>query len=185
MSRTKDHCVRFSLIALGLLSCVVSGCGREPGAALPSVGGRAFDPIAFFDGHTHSWGVIEHRSGTPSESVMTDSHAERDAAGRLRMVQQLTFQDGTSAQRDWVLWRSGPHRFDATANDMAGTARGETNGRMFHWSWVWDRSPGNRLKSVTMNQWMYQMDDGSVTIRTTVTKFGFILAEVTEQFTRL
>jgi hypothetical protein len=27
------------------------------------------------------------------------------------------------------------------------------------------------------------MDDGSVTIRTTVSKLGFIVAEVTEQFT--
>ena len=36
---------------------------------------------------------------------------------------------------------------------------------------------------VTMNQWMYPMDDGSVMIRTTVSKFGMIVAEVTEQFT--
>jgi hypothetical protein len=36
---------------------------------------------------------------------------------------------------------------------------------------------------VTMQQWMYCMEDGSVTIRTTVTKLGFIVAEVTERFT--
>jgi hypothetical protein len=35
-----------------------------------------------------------------------------------------------------------------------------------------------------MEQWMYQMDDDSLLIRTSVSKFGFILAEVTEQFKR-
>lgn len=175
--------MRPSLLAFILAAAFVGACTAEPAPAPPERG-AAFDPIAFFDGHTHSWGVIESRSGAPTESIVTDSRAERDATGRLRMVQILTFQDGMTQRRDWVLWRSGPDRFDATANDMEGTAKGEATGRMFHWTWVWARSPGNPLMNVTMNQWMYRMDDGSVTIRTTVTKFGFIVAEVTEQFTR-
>jgi hypothetical protein len=36
---------------------------------------------------------------------------------------------------------------------------------------------------VTMNQRMYGLEDGSVMIRTTVSKFGVIVAEVTERFT--
>lgn len=170
------------LLALSLAAGLVSACAAEP-APMPPALGPAFDPIAFFDGHTRSWGVIESRSGAPTEHIVTDSLAEKDAAGRLRMAQTLTFQDGTTHERDWVLWRSGPDKFDATANDMDGTAKGEAAGREFHWNWVWARSPGNPLMNVTMNQWMYRMDDGSVTIRTTVTKFGFIVAEVTEQFT--
>jgi hypothetical protein len=35
---------------------------------------------------------------------------------------------------------------------------------------------------MTMDQWMYRLDDGSVMIRTAISKFGFILAEVSEQF---
>ena len=85
-------------------------------------------------------------------------------------------------QREWVLWRSGPDRFDATANDMVNTAKGTVDGRTFHWQWVLARSPGNALMNVTMSQWMYQMDDGSVMIRTTISKLGVILAEVSEQF---
>jgi hypothetical protein len=45
------------------------------------------------------------------------------------------------------------------------------------------RSPGNSLMDVTMSQWMYRLPDGSIMIRTTISKFGFIVAEVTEQFT--
>lgn len=175
--------MRFSFLAFGLATCLVAGCDRTTGTLVSTAEGPAFDPVTFFDGHTRSWGVIERRSGAPRERIVTDSHGERDAAGRLRMIQHLSFQDGTRQERDWVLWRSGSNRFDATANDMVGTAEGEVGGRAFHWQWVLARSPGNALMNVTMRQWMYRMDDGSVTIRTTVSKLGFIVAEVTEQFT--
>ena len=177
----EDDTVRASLTILGLIAGLLAGCDRA--AEGPTVTGPAFDPVAFFDGHTHSRGVIESRSGAPTEWIVTDSRGERDGSGGLRMVQHLSFQDGTTQQRDWVLWPNGPGRFDATANDMIGTAKGFANGGMFHWQWVLARSPGNRLMDVTMNQWMYPMDDGSVMIRTTVSKFGMIVAEVTEQFT--
>jgi hypothetical protein len=99
------------------------------------------------------------------------------------MVQHLSFQDGTTQQRDWILWRSGADRFDATANDMVGTARGISDGGIFHWRWKLARSPGNALMDVEMSQWMYRLEDGSVMIRTTISKFGVIVAEATEQFT--
>ena len=171
--------MRLYLLAL----CLIAGCSRERDVPLAIDRGPAFDPIAFFEGHTQSWGVVESRSGMPTERIVTDSLGEADGSGRLRMVQHLALSDGTTQERDWVMWRSGPDRFDATANDMVGTAQGLASGRVFHWQWVLARSPGNALMNVTMEQWMYRMDDQSVTIRTTITKFGIIVAEVTEQFT--
>lgn len=172
--------MRLSLLICCVATGLLAGCDNRPD---PVGAGPAFDPIGFFGGHTHSWGVIEDRSGAPSQWVVTDSHGERQGADRLLMVQHLTFQDGTTQQRDWTLWRSGPGRFDATANDMVGTARGRADGNTFHWQWVLARHPGNPLMNVTMSQWMYRLSDGTVMIRTTVSKLGFIVAEVTEQFT--
>lgn len=175
--------MRPSLLTLSMAVGLAAACARKPDMPLPTMTGPAFDPIAFFDGHTHSWGVIESRSGAPIERVVTDSQGVQDGADHLRMVQRLSFQDGTTQERDWTLWRSGPGRFDATANDMVGTAKGEANGPIFHWQWVLARSPGNALMNVTMEQWMYHMKDGSVTIRTIISKLGIIVAEVTEEFT--
>lgn len=173
--------MRLSLLACCLAATLVAGCARD---THPSVGsGPPFDPIAFFTGHTHSWGVVESRSGAPTEWVMTDSHGQQTSTGRLTMAQTLSFQDGTKQQRDWTLWRTGPGQFEATANDMAGSAKGTSDGNVFHWQWVLQRHPGNALMNVTMSQWMYRLDDGSVMIRTTVSKFGIILAEVSEHFT--
>jgi Protein of unknown function (DUF3833) len=173
-----------SFLALCVTASVIAGCDNKPAASAMVGTGPAFDPVAFFDGHTHSRGVIERRSGAPAERIVTDSHGWINQEKQLRMVQHLSFQDGETGERRWTLWRTGPGRFEATANDMVGSAAGETDGRMFHWEWVLARSPGNALMNVTMNQWMYGLEDGSAMIRTTVSKFGVIFAEVTEHFTR-
>jgi Protein of unknown function (DUF3833) len=175
--------VRFPQLALALATILAAGCARESTMPVSTDGSPPFDPVAFFDGQTRSWGVIESRFGVSTERIVTDGHGQRDGTERLRMVQHLSFQDGTTQERDWTLWRSGPDQFKATANDMVGTAEGEAHGRVFHWRWVLARSPGNRLMNVTMQQWMYRMEDGSVTVRTTVSKLGFVVAEVTERFT--
>jgi hypothetical protein len=174
--------VRQILIALCVAVCLIACCDHTPAQSAAPGTGPAFDPVAFFNGHTRSWGVIENRSGAPTQSIVTDSHGWIDEANQLRMVQQLSFQDGSTQERHWTLSRTGPNRFTATANDMVGSAAGETDGGMFRWEWVLARSPGNPLMNVTMRQWMYRLDDGSAMIRTTVSKFGIIVAEVTERF---
>ena len=141
-----------------------------------------FDPVTFFTGHTVSWGVLENRSGQPTGIVTTDCQGTAEGADGLHMVQHLTMPDGATQARDWHMRRIAPHQFEATANDMVGTARGEAQGRVFHWRWVLATAPGNSLRNVVMNQWMYYEPDGSMVNRTTIRKLGIILVEVTEQF---
>ncbi len=162
--------------ALGLLGC---------GETLPVSGFRstapAMDPIQFFTGHLASWGVLENRSGEPTRIVTTDCMGEmRD--GTLRMTQRLTIGQDAPVTRTWQMRRAGPGRYEATANDMVGPAVGEAAGRAFHWTWTLATSPGNPLKNVTMDQWWYLLDDGSMLNRTTIRKLGVILAEVSEHF---
>ncbi len=144
----------------------------------------AFDPVTFFTGHTQSWGVLENRGGQPTGIVTTDCQGTAQGADGLHMVQHLTLPDGTAQSRDWHMRRTAPQQFEATANDMIGTAHGEARGRAFHWRWVLATRPGDSLRNVVMDQWMYAEADGSMVNRTTIRKLGIILAEVTEQFER-
>lgn len=175
--------MRFFLLISCAAASLLSACDRTPRPLAVGGTGVTFDPVAFFDGHVRSWGVIERRSGAPTGWVATNCEGHADGPDRLRMVQHLSFQGEAAQERTWSLRRTGPHRFEGTANDMLGTATGEADGRIFHWTWVLARSPGSRPFNVTMDQWMYRLDDGSVLIRTTISKLGIILAEVSEAFT--
>ena len=162
---------------------LLTGCYRNQPSTLGGPG-VAFDPLTFFDGHVRSWGVIESRfSGTPTGWVATDCEGRGDGPDRLRMVQHLSFGGGLTQERIWNLQRIGSHRFQATANDMVGTATGEVDGRAFHWKWILARSSGGWPFQMSIDQWMYQSPDQSVLIRTKISKLGVTLAEISEHFT--
>lgn len=164
------------------LAALLLGCG----APMP-VGGfadtaPALDPVRFFTGHVRSWGVVEDRSGQPTSIVTTDCTGEPDGPDGLRMTQRLIVGADAPVTREWRMRRTGPGMFEATANDMVGTATGAASGRAFHWQWTLALSPGNALMNVTMDQWWYLLDDGSLLNRTSIRKLGFTAAEVTEHF---
>ena len=163
-----------------LAACaLLAGCATEKTVGDFAGTAPAFDPVRFFTGHVTSWGVVE-RSGQPTDIVVTDCAGAPDGDG-LHLVQTLTVGSDVS-HRDWQVRRTGSGLYEATANDMVGTAHGQASGRAFHWTWVLATKPGNSLFDVTMDQWWYLLDDGTMLNRTTVTKVGLTIAQVTEHF---
>ncbi len=173
-----------ALAALVLVSVAVSSC--SPPLPVPAVGGSgpAFDPVVFFAGLIQSWGVLENRSGEPTAVVRTSGRGVTEGADGVHFPQRVEVGDDPPVERDWHMRRVAPGRFEATANDMVGTAQGQAAGRAFHWTWTLALRPGNPLTNVTMDQWWYLQDDGSMLNRTVIRKLGVVVAEVTEHFTR-
>jgi hypothetical protein len=161
---------------------LLAGCGAPAAPAGLADAGPAFDPLAFFAGHETSWGVEENRGGTPIAIVTTDCQGRRTADGGIDMVQILHIGQAPAQRRIWHLRRTGPAQYEATANDMDGTAEGTVSGRRLHWRWVLETRPGNGLANVTMEQNMYRMDDGAVMVRSVVSKLGIRILQVSEQF---
>ncbi len=171
-----------SPILLTAIGALLVACGDPMPVSAFKDTRPVLDPVRFFTGHVRSWGVLENRSGQPDAIVMTDCVGTADGPDGLSMTQTLVVGTDPPTTRRWHMRRTAPGTFEATANDMVGTATGEAAGRAFHWQWTLALSPGNSLKDVTMDQWWYLQPDGSLLNRTTVRKLGFIAAEVTEHF---
>lgn len=143
-----------------------------------------FDPTQFFSGRTESHGVMENRGGAPTRRVTTKTWGHWEDA-TLHLEQDLVFSDGQRQHRSWRIRKVDAHRYEATANDMVGTATGTAYGNVFHWTFILALSPGDPLGNVQMSQWMYLQPDGRTMVNhTTIRKFGFVVAQVTEQFRR-
>jgi len=161
------------------------GCANEP----TSDSSRArkeplLDPVAFFAGRTASSGVMENRVNGSKRRVTTETRGHRQGE-TLVLEQNLSFSDGTRQHRSWRIRKLDAHHYEATANDIVGTARGEASGNAFHWSFTLALSPGNPLANVRMTQSMYLQPDGSSLINhTTIRKLGIVVAQVNEQFRR-
>ncbi|MDQ6913260.1 MAG: DUF3833 domain-containing protein [Verrucomicrobiota bacterium] len=140
-----------------------------------------FQPTKFFAGQTSSFGVMENPGGAPKQTVTTETKGRWDG-DTLRLAQDLTV-GGSEQHRSWRIRKLDAHHYEATANDVVGTARGEAYGNIFHWTFTLALSPGNPLGNVRMSQWMYLQPDGKTMVNhSTITKFGIVVAQVTEQF---
>lgn len=171
-----------TLSCLGVL-LLVGGCGAPLRPEAFANTAPAFDPVTFWTGHTSSWGVIENLAGAPTEIITTRTDGTPEGEGGLHMIQHVS-SGGKDSVREWHVRRLGNGRFEARANDMAGSATGSASGRTLHWAWVLEAKPGNGLYNVVMEQWMYLADNGTLLNRTIVTKLGIRLAEISEQFVR-
>ena len=143
-----------------------------------------FDPILFFTGKTHSWGIFENRAGQPSRRFQTACVGHLEGAV-LVLDQDFTYEDGHHQQRHWRIRRVDSHRYEATANDVVDTGTGEAYGDAFHWNYTVALKPGNPLFNVHLEQWMYLQEGGRTMLnRGTVRTLGVEVAQLTEQFRR-
>ncbi len=175
------------ILAWLVILAVFLGCASARAASLSPAefagSSPAFDPMRFFTGHTRSSGVFENRAGEPTKRVRTETRG-RMALGELRMEQDL-FTDGEPRQhRSWRMRRLDAHHFEGTANDIIGKVRGEARGNYFRWTFTLALKPGNPLFNVRMTQHMYLQPDGTMLNRSTIRKFGIVVAQVSEQFRR-
>lgn len=166
------------------LAAGLAGCS-DPLPVASFRGPPDFDPVRFFAGPIQSWGVLENRSGAPTDIVTTDGVGEPEGPNGLHFKQNVHVGAEPVVVRDWHMRRVAAGRFEAEANDMVGTAQGEASGRGFHWTWTLALHPGNPLTNVTMDQWWYLQSDGSMLNRTIITKLGVVAAEVTEHFVNM
>jgi hypothetical protein len=173
-----SHALRLlsSLAAVVLTSCATKSVSDF------KAGRPEFQPTTFFTGRTSSFGVMENRGGTPTQVVKTETTGEWEG-DTLRLEQDLSFGEEKTQHRSWRIRKIDTHRYEATANDIVGTARGEAYGNVFHWSFTLALSPGKPFANVRMSQWMYLQPDGKTMVNhSTIRKFGIVLAQVTEQF---
>ena len=173
---------RRSLILL-LAAFAVAGCASLPPQHFAGTQ-PVFDPMAYFAGHTRSWGVFENRAGDPSRSFTTDCTGRREG-DTLVLDQTFTYEDGQTQQRHWRIRRVDAHRYEATANDVVGVGTGEAYGNAFHWEYTVALKPGNPLENVRLKQWMYLQSDGRTVLnRGSVNAFGIEVAQIAESFQR-
>lgn len=165
------------------ISCLMSSCADLSPQSFADAT-PAFDPIAYFTGPVHAWGVIESRGGTPKSRFRADLIG-RQEGGALVLTQNFRFDDGRKQQRIWHLRRVDAHRYDATANDVIGVATGYAYGNSFKWDYTLQLKPGNPFTRVRMHHWLYLAGDGRTLInRVTIRKLGLQVGGTTEYFQR-
>jgi hypothetical protein len=136
------------------------------------------DLKAYFSGKVDGWGAIQDRSGKVTKRMYVEMTGTWNGdVGTLD--ERFTYSDGTRDSRVWTIRKAGD-RYVGTAPDVAGEASGQAAGNSLNWSYVLraKRDNGQEVE-LAMDDWMWLVDERTMMNRTTFSKLGIRLGEVT------
>jgi hypothetical protein len=158
-----------------LLAVAISGCAGNP--APPAAQGPAFDPIAFFEGHTHGEGELK-KLFHQAVYVSVDSVGRR-AGGELVLDQTIREAGKPPSTRQWTIRRLGPNRYTGALTEAIGPVAGEVSGSRATISYA-------MRHGLTVRQQLAEQRDGKTVLnRLTVSKLGVQVATLSETIKKL
>ena len=125
--------------------------------------------------------MFQDRSGKVVKRFYVRIECARGRATRVRSTSNSTYADGTRETRVWKLVKDG-NRYTGTAGDVVGTAQGEAAGNALRWNYVLALPVDGRTWHMDMDDWMFLIDEKTMLNRTTMSKFGVKVGEVTLAF---
>jgi hypothetical protein len=141
------------------------------------------DVQSYFNGTLDAHGMFQDRFGkVVKRFVVVIRCSWVGDTGTLD--EDFTYSDGTRQKRVWTLTKTGPGRFTATAPDVVGTADGVVAGNALRWRYVLSLPIGGRVIDVSMDDWMFLIDERVMLNRTAMSKLGVDLGSVTLSFTK-
>lgn len=137
----------------------------------------------YFNGTLDAHGMFQDRFGKVVKRFVVVMRCSWNGdTGTLD--EDFVYSDGTRQKRVWTLTRSGPGRFTATAPDVIGTAEGIVSGNALRWRYVLALPIGERVINVSMDDWMFLIDERVMLNRTAMSKLGVDLGTVTLSITK-
>jgi len=166
--------LRLLVLALPLLLGACAGpdvthyAGQQP----------VFDPAQFFVGKTEAWGMFQKRGGEVVKRFQVEIHgAEQD--GKLILDEHFRYDDGSTQQRVWTLIRQADGSWRGRAGDVQGTAIGQAAGNALNWRYTLLLPVDGNTYEMRMDDWMFQIDADTMINRTSMSKFGIEVGQVT------
>lgn len=166
-----------AVTALGLTGC-----------ASPSIDDYAqekpvLDLRAYFNGKVDAWGVFTDRNGQVVKRFTVEMTCTWQGEQGV-LDEDFVYSDGTREKRIWRLTHLGDGRYEGSAGDVVGMATGQTRGNTFRWGYTLALPVKGTVLHVSMDDWMYLMNDRVMLNKARMSKWGVHLGEVTLSFTR-
>lgn len=173
------------LPALALLAA----CTGKPSLQDASLSTRELELEEFFDGRLVAHGQFQDIFGTVRRQFVVDITGDWDGE-RLRLVEDFTYEDGSTEQRIWTLVKTGDETWDGTAPGVIGVAKGVEQGDRFNWTYTIDlpvpAADGTiETVRVSFDDWMWLQSEDRLFNRAYMKRYGVDVGDVSISFEKL
>jgi hypothetical protein len=132
----------------------------------------------YFNGRLTAWGQFQDRSGKVVKRFTVElSGTWKGDEGRLD--EAFIYDDGSRQTRTWYLKALPDGHYEGRAADVVGVAVGEARGSAMRWRYTLALPVDGTVYHVQMDDWMYLQDRRTLINRTTMSKFGIRVGEIT------
>ncbi|MEM7443425.1 MAG: DUF3833 domain-containing protein [Pseudomonadota bacterium] len=142
-----------------------------------------FAPEVYFDGLVRAWGIFEDRFGRLRRQFTVAIDGNWDGT-TLTLNEDFIFADGQTEQRVWAIKRIDANTYEATADNIVGTASGRCFGNAIQWRYTYALAIAGRDRHIHFDDWMFQQDRDIVVNRARLSKWGIELGSTTIFFQR-
>lgn len=170
------------LLLLLALVLIVASCGSVDVARYADQQ-PALDLQRFFSQPVKAWGMFQKRSGEVVKRFEVNIVSRREG-NNLILDERFLYSDGTRQRRVWTLTPEGQGRWSGRADDVVGVAEGQVAGNALHWRYRLNLPVDDSTYEMSMDDWMYLMDEDTLINRTSMSKFGVEVGQVTLFFRR-
>ncbi|AMQ84282.1 MULTISPECIES: DUF3833 domain-containing protein [Pseudomonas] len=143
----------------------------------------ALDLQRFFSQPVKAWGMFQKRGGEVTKRFEVNIISRREG-NNLILDERFLYSDGTRQHRVWTLTPEGQGRWSGRAGDVVGVAQGQVAGNTLHWRYRLNVPVDDSTYEMSMDDWMYLMDEDTLINRTSMSKFGVEVGQVTLFFRR-
>jgi hypothetical protein len=137
-----------------------------------------FDIKQYFNGNVIAWGVVQDYSHEVTRRFCVEIVGTWEG-NKGTLAEKFYFNDGEISFRNWQLTKQNDGSYRGTAEDVAGLAIGKHQGFAFQFQYDLLLKLDDETYQVSMDDWMYQLDENRVMNKTSMSKFGIDVAEIT------
>jgi hypothetical protein len=162
--------------ALAAVLAGLAGCGSQTIEDYAAEG-PTLDLRDYLNGPLEASGVFIGPGGGVDRRFVVDMDGTWDGdTGTL--TENFRYGDGGAEQRVWTLRFEDDRRFTATAGDVEGEAVGEQRGNAATMTYRLRLPRGDGDLVVSMEDWFYLLENGTLINRAQMRKFGLPVGEV-------
>jgi hypothetical protein len=132
----------------------------------------------FLNGELRAYGMLQDRSGRMTRRFTATLQGTWTGEEGV-LAEVFHFDDGEVQERTWRLRHDGNGNYTGTAGDVVGTAEGSLGGAVFNWQYQLEVPWRDDSIIVSLDDWLYLVDERHLLNHTTLTKFGFRVGELT------
>ena len=183
LSRFHSLWCRLGLGALTLSVALLLGCAASPVPGDYAAEQPTLQLRDYLNGRLQAHGLFTDRSGRVVKRFTVELLGRWQGSEGV-LEEDFYYSDGSTQRRVWRLQDLGAGRYTGQADDVVGTAQGQTRGNAFHWNYTLNLPVDNSVYEVQFDDWMYLMNDKVMLNKASMHKFGIYLGEVTLSFAK-